>query len=648
MAPPECPTERGKARDQTYPLKYVQEVLAWNSAEAGPRAKPLRKRGELAYKLAKGGDSDYDFRPQHQKRPQVIVCHDMKGGYLDDRFYHGAANLSEEPYRFVHWPLIDTWIYFSHNLVTIPPFGWIQAAHQNGVKVLGTLITEFGHGAELCNEFLVDDDVMRKFVGKLCAIASDVGFEGWLLNIENSIDRPELVARLKRFARLLTQEMRRQCVTPHSDSQVIWYDSVTREGCLAWQNELNDHNYDFFDACDGIFLNYNWKVCEKVNSIDNSLDTLKRHDALSRNFDIYFGVDVFGRGTYGGGGFGSYKAFEAVADRTSMAIFAPGWTFEQCDPLSANPGDYFTHREYKFWKLLEPYLSSKPVALSSGDFWSISYCNGVGFCPRKGRWWLDLEFQGMMPPHLAFPFAQYQTPGEEEKSSTTDESTVTEYGEEETSTTTGESTVTKDEGEEAEAAAQCRQIAHEPFSLVHMQDWSVYRKQQTVDRNEAGGLALARCGARSRSWSFFGVPEIVPLLICQLDLSESVAIIFQVTMKRVDKAASEAAAAVQSSNGWPDLYVRYVTSDKKTRVKKLVKSWTKEEISTSDVEEGDGGRQWHKTNYMLNIGDDCVTMDCIAIQVPENPSAVIVRNISFERANFASLTEMFNARHLYP
>ncbi len=43
-------------------------------------------------------------------------------------------------------------------------------------------------------------------------------------------------------------------------SLVIWYDAVTVEGKLQWQNELNRLNSPFFQACDGIFLNYTWKV----------------------------------------------------------------------------------------------------------------------------------------------------------------------------------------------------------------------------------------------------------------------------------------------------------------------------------------------------------------------------------------------------
>jgi len=38
------------------------------------------------------------------------------------------------------------------------------------------------------------------------------------------------------------------------------YDSVTVDGKLNWQDQLNEHNKPFFDICDGIFVNYTWKV----------------------------------------------------------------------------------------------------------------------------------------------------------------------------------------------------------------------------------------------------------------------------------------------------------------------------------------------------------------------------------------------------
>ena len=56
----------------------------------------------------------------------------------------------------------------------------------------------------------------------------------------------------------------------------------------------------FFDACDGIFTNYNWT--------EQSLEWMKDYNgAQGRQADIYIGVDVFARGKVVGGMFETNK-----------------------------------------------------------------------------------------------------------------------------------------------------------------------------------------------------------------------------------------------------------------------------------------------------------------------------------------------------
>ena len=50
----------------------------------------------------------------------------------------------------------------------------------------------------------------------------------------------------------------------------------------------------YFHACDGIFLNYTWKPDMLWQS---------KIAAGGRHRDVFVGVDVFGRGCFGGGGF---------------------------------------------------------------------------------------------------------------------------------------------------------------------------------------------------------------------------------------------------------------------------------------------------------------------------------------------------------
>ena len=94
----------------------------------------------------------------------------------------------------------------------------------------------------------------------------------------------------------------------NANSCVIWYDAVTIDGKLDWQNELNAKNKIFFDACDAIFLNYTWKP----ENLDKSIISLSGED---RAFDVFVGVDVFGRGCIGGGGFQCKQPMSIIREK---------------------------------------------------------------------------------------------------------------------------------------------------------------------------------------------------------------------------------------------------------------------------------------------------------------------------------------------
>ncbi|XP_039715797.1 cytosolic endo-beta-N-acetylglucosaminidase [Pteropus medius] len=124
--------------------------------------------------------------PLSSGRPRTLLCHDMMGGYLDDRFVQGSA--AQNPYTFYHWQYVDIFVYFSHHTVTIPPVGWTNAAHRHGVCVLGTFITEWKGGEQLCEAFLAADERSYQAVAdQLVLIAQFLRFDGWLVNIENTL-----------------------------------------------------------------------------------------------------------------------------------------------------------------------------------------------------------------------------------------------------------------------------------------------------------------------------------------------------------------------------------------------------------------------------------------------------------------------------
>ncbi|XP_056673365.1 cytosolic endo-beta-N-acetylglucosaminidase isoform X2 [Monodelphis domestica] len=333
--------DKNTSEPVSFYLSSLEELLAWipNSDDAFNIAMiPLAAR-----------------QPSLQsERPRTLLCHDMMGGYLDDRFIQGS--MKETPYTFYHWQFIDIFVYFSHHTVTIPPVGWTNAAHKHGVCVLGTLITEWTEGGRLCEKFLSGNpSSYQKVADQLVRIAQFFHFDGWLINIENQLSMAA-VKNTPSFLRYLTDQLHQYI----PDGLVIWYDSVVKDGQLKWQNELNESNRIFFDSCDGLFTNYNWKEAhlERMASVEK------------RKADVYVGVDIFARGNVVGGGFDTNKSLELIRKHGfSAALFAPGWVYECLDNK-----DFFQNQD-RFWSLLEKYLPTHSIC--SLPFVT-SFCLGMG------------------------------------------------------------------------------------------------------------------------------------------------------------------------------------------------------------------------------------------------------------------------------
>lgn len=249
-------------------------------------------------------------------------------------------------------------------------------AHRHGTRVLGTFITEWDAGYDVCAELLRSEQTAEKAAAKLTQIAVEYGFDGWLVNIENKVDPGANIGRLVHFLRSLTSQMRAAKgaggaggggagVSSSSSATVLWYDSVTVNGELKWQDCLNAKNRVFFNACNGIFTNYCWK------KHDPSFCAL---EAKARRYDVYMGIDTFGRGTWGGGGFDVDKALGKIGRAgVSAALFAPAWTMEnktsgggQVDPSKGQSWreveQEFGDVDAEFWaKVAAAWHSPRPV-----------------------------------------------------------------------------------------------------------------------------------------------------------------------------------------------------------------------------------------------------------------------------------------------
>ncbi|KAL1462141.1 hypothetical protein MTO96_043204 [Rhipicephalus appendiculatus] len=308
--------------------------------------------------------------------PRIMFCHDMKGGYLEDRFINGCDN--PHGYRFHHWHLIDSFVYYAHHLVTIPP-SWLDLGRPHTWRQ-GTFNVRSLAGIQFINK-IRGSRLEKEVASQLARIATFYNFDGWLVSIACRMDR-SCIPFVKDFLRLLTEEMHNAV----PGSMVIWYDAVVRTGKCARQNELNCKNIPFFDLCDGIFLHFKWT--------EDMLEDSARL-AGDRKNDVYVGIDVFARKTEYAGGFETCKAVaQARKYGLSAGIFAAGWVYETQDR------EKFVENQCRFWNF--------PDKLSND--WRIvtlplktSFCQGFGQRLYKDgkvvsqRPWYNLAKQQLQP-----------------------------------------------------------------------------------------------------------------------------------------------------------------------------------------------------------------------------------------------------------
>lgn len=82
--------------------------------------------------------------PAFEKESKLYICHDMKGGYIEDTNFdcNTVENNKNEnlEYRSLHLEQAEIFNYFSHYNITIPPLHWRLACRNASTKCLGTFI----------------------------------------------------------------------------------------------------------------------------------------------------------------------------------------------------------------------------------------------------------------------------------------------------------------------------------------------------------------------------------------------------------------------------------------------------------------------------------------------------------------------------
>jgi endo-beta-N-acetylglucosaminidase D len=292
---------------------------------------------------------------------KVLYCPDGISMFVDHPHMPQKFNY----FNFNHWQYIDILCWFGGSAeipVLVPTKTWIDAAHKNGVKVIGIVFfvdAAWGGQAESVVDFLKKDSKDKYIaIKQLKAMAEEYNFDGWMLHFETIVDQ-QTATEVNEFVVKLKNDY---------DGEIIWYDSMNEDGGVDWQNELTDKNLFYFENATGMMTNYWWN--------ENKLN-LTHNKALASNrspYDIYTGVDLWPTRN-------AQKAFTNNSwlreicvkpeNNTSIALYATNFTYN-CSVFSNfinNPND--VTRYYSAERKLMSGLDENPFTFDN-DYEGIS------------------------------------------------------------------------------------------------------------------------------------------------------------------------------------------------------------------------------------------------------------------------------------
>ncbi|MBU0911157.1 MAG: glycoside hydrolase [Gammaproteobacteria bacterium] len=368
--------------------------------------------------------------------------------YAPDGMNNFANYLKMQPqfnlYNFTHWSQIDVLNWFAGTAdltVQIPARPWVDTAHKNGVKVIGSVflgIAQWGGNPDTV-EALLEQDNQGRFIlaDKLIQMADYYGFDGWLINQETDLTavkdaQNQLVKgkkdpeRGRELAKRLLAFMQYLTANAPQGMEIHWYDSMLASGEVRWQNQLNAKNQQFLQAqvpsSDAMFLNYWWDQAMVRSSRQKALE-------LGRSpYDVYTGVDLW-PSRDAQRAFSSYQWLDWLFDGhkalSSIALFAPNVNFNfegethtpafsrfRTDPTDVSSfyatesrifaGDNLNLAlvDKSGWKGLGAYLPAKSSLLSLP--FSSSFNTGQGKVmmqqgKKTGGAWTDISRQDLLP-----------------------------------------------------------------------------------------------------------------------------------------------------------------------------------------------------------------------------------------------------------
>lgn len=322
---------------------YPQDLLNW-SEETDSNSKFNKSTIPLAKRVEKEKlETSNENQSKDSKVMAIVGMNSSTSGNPSQGSNEFTSN------TFSYWQYVDKLVYWGgsagEGIIVPPSADATDSAHKNGVPILGTVFfpqNEHGGKLQWLNEFLEKDSNGNfKMVDKLIEVCNIYGFDGWFINQETQGTTKEHADLMQEFIKSFKEKA--------PDLELTWYDSMTNDGAMDWQNALTDKNKMFLidengaPVADDMFLNFWWtynslapqKLLEKSKN--------KAEELGLDTFDLYAGIDVEANG------FNTNIKWDLFAENgknpfTSLGLYSPSWTYK-----SSKTVEEFQEKENRFW-----------------------------------------------------------------------------------------------------------------------------------------------------------------------------------------------------------------------------------------------------------------------------------------------------------
>lgn len=304
---------------------------------------PLAKRADIA---------ELETVNSTQNKDTKVMAISIMNGSTSGNSPHGLNKMNAN--TFSYWQYVDLLVYWGgssgEGLIVAPSADVVDAGHRNGVKVIGTIfMPQAAHGGKM--QWLEDlltrkEDGSYPVADKLIEVADVYGFDGWFMNqeTEGTDEEPltaDHAARMQEFLSYYKEKA--------PELELIYYDSMTVDGKMDWQNALTEKNAAYLmneegeAVADEMFLNF-WWTTEKLAGEE----LLKASAGLAKEkgidpYDLYAGVDIQSNGYDTPIRWDLFENPEG-GTYTSLGLYCPSWAY-----FSAGTVQDFWKQENKLW-----------------------------------------------------------------------------------------------------------------------------------------------------------------------------------------------------------------------------------------------------------------------------------------------------------